>query len=150
MILNRQKKQKVDIRRASRILKYILRHLDCQDWEVNVLFIDDEEIRGYHRSYLGRDRATNVLSFSMQEGEFGQMNPELLGDILISVERASRDASHSSVPLEDMLDYLIIHGILHLLGYDHERFAESAPAMKKMEERLFKLIHGYSISSLSE
>ncbi|MDX9820991.1 MAG: rRNA maturation RNase YbeY, partial [Syntrophales bacterium] len=98
----------------------------------------DAEIRDFNRKYLARDSATNVISFSMREGEFSDVNPSLLGDIVISVDTALRDAEREGISLEDELDYLLIHGILHLLGYDHERSGkEAAREMEKRQDELF-------------
>ena len=149
MILNRQKKQKVDTKRASCSLRRILDHLDCGGSEVNIVYLDDEGIREYNRKYLRRDRPTNVISFSMLEGEYGNLDSKILGDILISVESAQRDATSSSFQVNDMLDYLMIHGVLHLIGYDHESSVESAAEMRNKERELFFLLNGYPIDSLS-
>jgi probable rRNA maturation factor len=130
-------------------LSLILDHIGFPESEVNVVYLDDEGIREYNRQYLHRDRPTNVISFSMNEGECNNLDPKVLGDILISVETAQRDASVSFFELNDMLDYLMIHGVLHLLGYDHENDAESAAEMEKKEKELFVLLHGYQIDSLS-
>jgi probable rRNA maturation factor len=148
VILNRQKKYKIDTRRAGRNLKRLLKHLQCEDREVTVVYLDDEGLRNFNRTYRKKNRPTNVLSFSLQEGDFGDLNPQLLGDILISVERAVSEASRARLPLDDMMDYLTIHGLLHLMGYDHETSRRAARAMKKKEEDLFSILHGYSIRSM--
>jgi len=81
----------------------------------------------------------------MQEGEFGNINPSLLGDIIISVETAQRDAEQGGLSLEDEIDYLMIHGTLHLLGYDHESSEEEATIMKDKERELFLALRGIEI-----
>ncbi|EKD22165.1 MAG: hypothetical protein ACD_87C00131G0001 [uncultured bacterium] len=74
----------------------------------------------------------------MAEGEFGSINPQILGDIVISVETASRDASAGQLDLMDEIEFLLIHGLLHLLGYDHEEAAaKKAAEMKARERELF-------------
>lgn len=150
MILNRQKKRKVDTRRAARILTGILRHLQCKDREVCVVYLDDDGIREFNRAFRKKDRPTNVLSFSMREGDFNDLHPGMLGDILISVESAERDAAVAGIPFEDMLDYLAIHGVLHLLGYDHENAPEAAEEMQRKEEELFSLLHDYAIRAMPD
>ncbi len=150
MILNRQKKRKVDTKRAARILAGILRHLQCKGREVSVVYLDDDGIREINRTYRKKDRPTNVLSFSMSEGAFGDLHPRMLGDILISVESAERDAAAAGLPFEDMLDYLMMHGVLHLLGYDHENAPEAAEEMKEKEEELFSLLHDYPIRAMPD
>ncbi len=147
MILSRQKKLKVDIKRAKTALERLLEHIDCKGREVNVLLLDDEGIRAYNKEYLGRDRPTNVIAFPMQEGDFGDLNPDILGDILISVETAQREAVESSIPFAEMVDYLMIHGLLHLLGYDHETDRSAGRKMKKKEEELFFSLYRRSITA---
>lgn len=97
--------------------------LDLGAAEVSVLLTDDESIRLLNRDYRQKDRPTDVLSFSQQEGEAVPTQPLahgpanlLLGDIVISVETAGR---RTRWPLETELLYLLIHGLLHLMGYDH-------------------------------
>jgi probable rRNA maturation factor len=135
---NRQKQQKLDLRRLRARIERILAELACSQADVSVIFVSDAEIRDFNRKYLGRDSATNVISFSMREGEFSDVNPSLLGDIVISLDTALRDAEREGLSLEDELDYLLIHGVLHLLGYDHERSGkEAAREMEKRQDELF-------------
>ncbi len=82
----------------------------------------------------------------MTEGEFGNINPKILGDIVISVETASRDASTGQIDLMDELDFLLIHGLLHLLGYNHENTsAEKSREMNARERELFFLLRHYHL-----
>jgi probable rRNA maturation factor len=116
-----------------------------EDREISVLFLDDEAIRNINRDYLDRDRPTNVISFSMSEGEFGDLNPSILGDIIVSAETARRDAENHTIPFEDEIDFLLIHGTLHLLGYDHEKTDIDAELMKEKEKELFFSLNNYTI-----
>ena len=103
--------------------------------------VDDAEIRIINRDYLQRDKPTNVISFAMREGEGGELCPELLGDVVISAETAARDAAEAGIPYEHELVFLLLHGILHLLGYDHERSgAEEAERMEGREREIFALL----------
>lgn len=104
----------------------------------------DGEIRDLNARYLGRDRPTNVLSFSMDEG-IGEQRSRLLGDIVISVDTAERDARDGGIPLEDELLFLMIHGLLHLAGYDHEQAGSDGESMKALERELFRKLKGYEI-----
>lgn len=90
-------------------------------------------IQEVNRDYLGKDRPTNVISFAMQEGEGIGVQPDLLGDVVISAETAARDACEAKYTFESELYFLLLHGILHLLGYDHERGTEAEA--KRMEAR---------------
>jgi len=105
------------------------------------VIVDDEQIQVINRDYLDRDKPTNVISFAMQEGEGAGLMPELLGDVVISADTAARDAAEAGVPFESELYFLLLHGILHLLGFDHERgSAEDAERMEERERELFALI----------
>ena len=115
--------------------------MGCPEAELSVLIVDDEEIRILNRDYLQRDKPTNVISFPQQEGEGAGLQPSLLGDVVISADTAARDAAEAEIPFESELHFLLLHGILHLLGYDHERgTAAEAEAMEVKEQEIFALI----------
>jgi probable rRNA maturation factor len=98
-------------------------------------------IQEINRDYLGKDRPTNVISFAMQEGEGAGVQPDLLGDVVISAETAARDAGEAKTSFESELFFLLLHGILHLLGYDHERGSQvEAERMEARELEIFSLI----------
>jgi probable rRNA maturation factor len=104
-----------------------------------VAIVGDRTIRILNRDYLQKDRPTNVISFSMQEGEYAAINPEMLGDIVISADTAAREAEEGGIPFEERLVFLLLHGILHLTGYDHERSGEEeARRMEAKEQELFQ------------
>ena len=141
---NRQIKIDIDLLRAEHSLGKILRALENEDREISLTFVDDAGITGINKQYLDRDYPTNVIAFSMNEGEFGDINPHILGDIIISTETAVRDAKAGDLSLEDEIDYLMIHGVLHLLGYDHESPGE-AEEMKEKEKEIFFTLKEYHI-----
>lgn len=139
-IQNRQKLLSVDLGRVRRSLKRLLKELGCKDNEVSLLLVDDDQIREINKNYLQRDRPTNVISFAMTEGAFGEVHPEILGDIILSVETAARDAMACDIDFMDEVEFLLIHGLLHLLGYNHENVeSREAEKMKKLERELFFL-----------
>ena len=145
-ILNQQKKHKIDVRRIRRNLHKLLRKLDCQDNEICILFVDDEHIHDINKIYLKRDHPTNVISFAMTEGSFGNVHPEILGDIVVSVETAARDAKASGLDMMDEVEFLVIHGLLHLLGYNHEsNHPHEAEEMGKQERELFFFLRHYDL-----
>ncbi|MFA4915535.1 MAG: rRNA maturation RNase YbeY [Syntrophales bacterium] len=147
LIENRQKKIKIDLQRVRRALNKILRNLDCKDKEISLLFVDDEGIRAINRRFLNRDYSTNVISFSMSEGEFGNINPHILGDIVISVETAFTDALEASIEFDDEIDFLMIHGFLHLIGYNHENTGEDETIrMENKEKELFSMLRNRNSS----
>lgn len=110
-----------DVRqRAERMLEA----LRMKDAELSVLLCDDATIHALNRDYRKKDRPTDVLAFAMREGEGGDLHPTLLGDIVISVETARRQAHEQARSIADEVTFLLAHGLLHLLGYDHRTEAE--------------------------
>jgi probable rRNA maturation factor len=140
-IENRQRKQKISIRQLRQVARKILSVSGCPDAELSILIVGDRRIRQINRDYLQRDKATNVISFAQQEGEEIGGDTLLLGDVVISAETAARDAADAGLPLAGELYFLLLHGILHLLGYDHERSgAVAAARMEAREEEVFALL----------
>ena len=94
--------------------------------ELSVLVTDDETVRGLNREYAGEDATTDVLAFSLTEGEeFASPDGVLrLGEVIISYPMALSQASEAGRPVEAEIDHLLVHGVLHLLGYDHAEAAE--------------------------
>jgi len=119
--------------------------LECPDGELSLLIVDDAEIAVFNRDYLRREGPTNVIAFPMREGEFGNINPLLLGDVVISSETAQREAEFMGIGTEERFMQLLIHGILHLFGYDHENDEEEAVRMETKSEELLTLISADSI-----
>lgn len=109
------------------------------DGELSLLLTGDKHISELNRRYLGREGPTNVLAFPMEEGEAVRF-PLILGDVVVSLETALAESRGVQEPFERTVYRLIIHGILHLLGYDHERSAADARRMKREEKRLLSLV----------
>ena len=121
--------------------KRVLEDLECHDKELSILFTDDEHMAVLNRQYRGKEGPTDVLSFSMVEEPDGEAAPPvfesvMLGDVVISVDTALRDAKELEQSFERTVDRLMIHGILHLLGYDHEKSSVGAIRMREEEESL--------------
>jgi len=119
----------------------LLRAESCgDDIEVSILLTDDEHIKELNRDYRGIDEPTDVLAFAQMEGEpIGcEMNDGLLGDVVISVETAQRQAEEHGHSLDEEIDVLLAHGLLHLLGYDHEN-SEDAKVMFAKQEEILKV-----------
>jgi probable rRNA maturation factor len=141
-IENSQNKIKIDKRKIRSTVLKVLKILDCADKEISLSFVDDENIKQLNKQYMGKDKATNVLSFSLQEGEYGDINPQILGDIIVSVETAQRDALYGKLNIAREIDFLLIHGILHLLGYNHENTTKKeSNKMQQKEKELFNKIN---------
>lgn len=134
IVQDRQRTKRVDPQGVKEWAERILRHLGLKGRELSVLLVEDAEIRELNRRYLGRDRPTNVLAFPM---EGPQSFP--LGDVVISTETAEREARERGVSLEEEMALLLAHGVLHLLGYDHERGEEEA-LMRAKEEELLQVV----------
>ena len=109
----------------------ILKQLGLERKELSILLVDDEEIKRLNSQYLGRKRPTNVIAFPM-DGP----NEHLLGDIVISTETAQREAEKLNLPFEEHLARLLIHGILHLLGYEDQTKSQYRKMRQKEEELL--------------
>lgn len=146
-IQNNQNKIKIDRHKIRGTIGKITNILDCADKEISLCFVDDEIIKQLNKKYLGKNKATNVLSFSLREDEYGDVNPQILGDIVISVETAKKDTLKSGLTLAQEIDFLIIHGLLHLLGYNHENTTKKETnIMRKKERELFNLVNGGHIT----
>ncbi len=98
-------------------------------------------MRSLNRVYRGKDRTTDVLSFAFREGAFASLQAHVLGDIVISMPAAVRQARAAGEPLQLEIDRLLIHGLLHLLGYDHEQGEAKERAMQAEEGRLLRVLH---------
>jgi probable rRNA maturation factor len=103
--------------------------LGCPDKELSILFTDDIRIAHLNNRYLGRKGPTNVLAFPMEEGPTSNFESPMLGDVVISVSTALREAKEHGEALEHTIDRLLIHGLLHLLGYDHQKSTAEAKRM---------------------
>ena len=114
----------------------ILSGLGCSESELSILLVDDDEMQRLNREYLCRDRPTNVLAFAMREGEDQHLNPVLLGDVVVSTETAKREALQRDVTFEEEMALLLVHGILHLLGYDHEDNLSAEAEMEAKEKEV--------------
>ena len=118
----------------------ILNALDSPDAELSIVIADDAQIQDLNREYLHRDRPTNVMAFPMQEGLFSGISPHMLGDIVISVDTAYTEATSADMDFHTRFNQLLVHGILHLFGYDHENDSKEALRMEEKSLALSKLI----------
>ena len=123
------------------VARRLLRVEDCpENTEVSVLLTDDDQITILNRDYRGVDAPTDVLAFSQTEGEEPPEEcPEVnvLGDVVISVETAERQAREHGQGLDEEIDLLLAHGLLHLLGYDHAK-AQDARVMFSRQKALIE------------
>ena len=135
--------------RVARLARAILANVGETSAELGILFVGDQRMRGLNHRYRGKDRTTDVLAFAMREGPgpriFRQVRggslrptPDMLGDVVIAVPTAVRQAKQGWRSLDEELTALLIHGILHLCGYDHERNEKEARRMHRRERMVLR------------
>lgn len=119
------KKRSVSPAAVQKKAERMLHALDLQSAELSILLCDDETIHVLNRDYRDKDRPTDVLAFAMEEGE-GVAHPEfrILGDVVISIDTARRQAAEAKRSIMAEVTMLLAHGLLHLLGFDHQTEAE--------------------------
>ncbi len=125
----------IDRRTLRRRAEKMLAFLEKDDAELSVAFVDDATIHELNREYRHKDKPTDVLAFAMSEGEHGDVSGHVLGDVIISVPTAKRQAKAAKKTLLDETTMLLAHGLLHLLGWDHET-ASKDKAMRAETDRL--------------
>lgn len=123
-VINRQRLVRIDGDEIGNLARRVLSQIGKRDAAVTVVFVRDRIIRDLNRQFRRVDRATDVLSFSCEDESNSMTNgfreKDFLGDIVISTDTATRQASESGLSMERELKELVIHGVLHLCGYDHQ------------------------------
>ncbi|RJQ56631.1 MAG: rRNA maturation RNase YbeY [Nitrospiraceae bacterium] len=141
LIKDRQRRRPLNKNRVIRVSRGTLSFLNQHKAELSILFVGDREMTRLNSEYRGVHKSTDVLSFPQISGftpGSSLLTPHfVLGDIVISVPKAESQAKASGRGFYDEVRRLLIHGILHLLGYDHEKSAYSATVMKKKEQEIF-------------
>jgi len=119
-IINNQRKLKLDREIFREFAEKAVGNIDeAENKSVTVAFVSDRKMRELNKEFRAKDRTTDVLSFPFEADEF-DIEKDFLGDIVISLEQAQRQAAENSLTLEAEIKQLILHGVLHLCGYDHE------------------------------
>lgn len=139
-VLNRQRLHEIDCPAAAKLAQAVLNRIGQEDAALTITFILDPAMRILNRDYRGIDKPTDVLSFAYHEADDNiveQGEPAHLGDMVISVETAERYAGELGLTFEQELGHLIIHGTLHLAGYDHET---DNGEMNRLERKLRKAL----------
>src|SRR5918912_1356333 len=119
-VVNRQRKVPVDCGRWRAFVAKALKVVPAKGAGVTVAFVSDRAMRELNRRWRGKRGTTDVLSFPAEQDEFEQSEGRTLGDVVISVEQAARQAAEHDLSFETEVAQLILHGLLHLCGYDHE------------------------------
>jgi len=112
----------------------MLRALGLDDAELSILLCDETTIRGLNRQYRKKNKATDVLAFPMREGPGPASSAGLLGDVVISLPVATRQAAERDRPIIEEVTFLLAHGLLHLLGYDHRNQREEEEMKARTED----------------
>ena len=123
------------------LLEYALKKEKLEDVEFNVIFVDINKIHEINKEYRGIDRVTDVISFALEDNMDFELDHRLLGDIYICVERAHEQAIEYDHSFLREISFLMIHGLLHLLGYDHMNEEDEKVMFTKQEE----ILDGYGI-----
>ncbi len=126
---------------ATGVAEHVLTLLGLIDAELSIVLCDDATIHPLNRDYRGKDKPTDVLSFAQREGEFAFLEDNLLGDVIISMDTTIRQAQERRHSIETELRVLLVHGILHLLGYDHIEDDEAEVMEAKEREILATFQH---------
>ena len=130
-----------DQARLDRLARAILSDVGAASAELGILFVGDKRMRGFNRLYRGKDHTTDVLAFAMRESltpHPSPFTPVMLGDVVIAVPTAARQAKQGQRSLDEELTVLLVHGILHLCGYDHERSEKEARRMHRRERIILR------------
>jgi rRNA maturation RNase YbeY len=134
-VVNRQRKVPVDCERWQAFVVKAIRVLPAEAVGVTVAFVSDRAMRELNRLWRHKRGTTDVLSFPAEQDEFEKMEGSSLGDVVISVEQAARQAKENDLSLDQEIAQLILHGLLHLCGYDH---STDNGEMDRLELRLRK------------
>jgi len=140
LISNNQHQYPIDTSRFQSQVGQVLEKLGETQCELSLLLTDNAEIQTLNKTYRSLDKATDVLSFPQDEDAVNESGDTLLGDVVISVETAARQAEEHQLNFNEELILLAIHGILHLLGYDHERSPQEARIMQDKTQAVFETL----------
>jgi probable rRNA maturation factor len=131
---------KLNFSKIKKEIYKILENLNCHNSELSILFTSDDHIKELNKTYRKKNRPTDVLAFSQKEGNSIEINTRILGDVVISIDTARRQADELRHSVEKEIYILLIHGILHLLGFDHAKSKQDVLKMQSKEKELLALI----------
>ncbi|PYS71329.1 MAG: rRNA maturation RNase YbeY [Acidobacteria bacterium] len=135
VVINRQRARKIDSKEWLKFTEHALRAIGRAHQTASIVFVSDAEIKKLNRQFRGKNYATDVLSFPTKAEDFETDNQSQLGEVVISVERAAAQARENGLTFLNEVQQLILHGLLHLSGHDHE--ADDGE-MSRLELRLRK------------
>ena len=140
LINNQQAKYPIAIKTVRKRARVILNALGSPDAELSVVLVDDARIAVLNKIYLQHQGPTNVISFPMREGDHSEINPKLLGDVVISMDTCAREGRQAGLTIEQRFYQLLVHGILHLFGYDHIHNKLEMHRMEAKSQELLTLL----------
>jgi probable rRNA maturation factor len=135
-IVRRNSGKRFSSRKVRKIASAVLRLVEQNQAELSLALVGNAEIQRLNAEYRKKDYPTDVLAFAGEDSPPGSVR--LLGDVIISIEKAQEQASDRGIGLDEEMATLVIHGVLHLLGYDHERSPKDARIMKRREKEIFR------------
>lgn len=139
-VLSRRRRAGVRATDVLRDARAVLAALGEADGELSISLVGDDEIHRLNRDYREKDKPTDVLAFALREGLEMPGTERVLGDVIVSLDTAARQADERGHDAAHEVRLLLIHGILHLLGYDHERGPADARRMKAKESSLLGIL----------
>jgi rRNA maturation RNase YbeY len=137
-ILRKHVSREVSTHRLKKIALKILDVVEQNQAELSLALVSSAEIRKLNAKYRKKDYATDVLSFPVEDSV--SIGTRLLGDVVISVEKAKQQAREKRHGLTEEMVMLVIHGVVHLLGYDHERSAKEARIVARLEKKIYRTL----------
>lgn len=140
-IFNQTDKKIKELKEVNKLLKYASKKLELKNAVFNVIIITNEEIKIINKQYRNKDTETDVISFALEEVKDVTYKFRLLGDIYISIDKAETQAEEYEHSLLREISFLAIHGLLHLLGFDHMNEIDEKKMLEKQEE----ILNGYGI-----
>lgn len=135
-IINETEKDIKELDEVYNLVEYALKYENLSDVEFNIIIVDNTKIRKLNKDYRNIDRETDVISFALEDYEDIKLEHRLLGDIYISIDKAESQALEYNHSLLRELGFLSIHGLLHLLGYDHMNPDDEKVMFDKQKEIL--------------
>ncbi len=134
-VLNRQRHHKINLKKWQEFAEQAMQAIAQKSTAATIVFVGDQTIKKLNHEFRGKNYPTDVLSFPAHAEPFENENPQSLGDVVISLARAAEQASENRLSLDQEIRQLIVHGLLHLCGYDHET---DDGEMNRLELRLRK------------
>ncbi len=136
--INQKMAQAVSKKWVQKIAEKALKKIGVKSAEISIAFVGDREMKNLNHQYRGKNKTTDVLSFLYDAPKRGL---PLKGEIIISGNEAARQAKESDCTIKEEIKLLLVHGILHLCGYDHEKSLREAKKMEKLQNKLVKLLN---------